>query len=182
MALQFETTEKLDFADPPILGKYHFLIVDVDEAGDQGELTLSLEALAGTATGMEGRIKKYKLYPNTKMIKYFHKLAITLGLTTQEQYEKLQAAGQAASYDFVSCKGRHVMGEILEDSYQKDGATHVTERIQPWDLYSVDDPKVASWPKNAKMLKAAGYNIGAAPAAKPAEPTAVSGDLLDGVM
>lgn len=183
MALQFETNEKLDFSDPPVPGKYHFQIVDVDETGDQGELTLSLEVLAGTVAKMEGRIKKYKLYPNTNMVKHFHKLAITLGLSTQEQYEKMHATGQTASYDFVSTKGRHVMGEIVVDSYEKDGVTKTNERIQPWDLYAVDDPKVASWPKNVKMLKEAGYNVGDAPT-KPTETPAekpADGGLLDGV-
>jgi len=162
MVMEFDTDVNTDFSEPPPAGKYHVSCIGFIEENDKGHMELEFEVLAGTVPHQEGRTKKMIWFNSTKMARWFHRLAIQAGLITQKELDELKAKGEFAKYDFELLKGRQFMVEITDEEGD-DGTKY--ERIQPWHIWSPDDPKCAKWPKNEKFLKKAGYDV-AKPAAK----------------
>lgn len=156
MVMEFDTDVDTDFSEPPPVGKYHVSCVGFVEENEKGNMELQLEVLAGTVPNQEGRVKKMVWFQSTKMARWFHRLAIQGGLITQKELDALKAKGEFASYDFEKLVGRQFMVEITEDKGD-DGTVY--ERIQPWHIWSPDDPKCAKWPKNEKFLKKGGYTV-----------------------
>lgn len=181
MVKELSTETDLDFSEPPPPGKYHVVCIDVIEEDDDMNMVLTFEVLAGTVKHMEGRTKKCIFRDSTKMIKWIHRLAIVGGLITQEKLDDLKAKGEFAAYDFTKLNGRHFMIEITADSYEKDGDTKHVERIQPWHVWSVDDPKCANWPKNTKMLQKAGYDV-KSDSKQESKPAESKPDMLDDIV
>lgn len=182
MALEFDTDVDTDFSEPPPVGKYHVTTIEVVEENDKGNMDLTFEVLAGTIKGMEGRTHRTTFFMTTKMARWFHRLAIVGGLITQKQLDEMKAKGETASYDFTKLKGRQFMVEVTKDK-SEDG-TKEYSRIQPWHIWSPDDPFCSGWPKNEKWLKDGGYEVQSSgkSSGKQEAPAKSEEELLDGLV
>ena len=156
MALTIETEGVGAIADPPIAGNYHVSIASVDEeGGNNGEMIVDFEVLAGSTKGMEGRNHRAYYSQTTAFAQYFHRLAVIAGLITAEDLAKKIDAKEAIEYDFTKTVGRQAMITIHEDEY--NGKKNL--KMSPFHIWSVEDPTCQTWPKNEKLLKKAGYKV-----------------------
>ena len=156
MALQIGTDDLGKMEDPPAKGNYHVAITVVDEeGGNSGEMIVDMEILAGTTPQQEGRIWRAYYPPTIAFAKFFHRLAISTGLTTMEEVKKAELEKRGITYEFTKMVGRQLMITLHDEEYNGETRT----KMAPFHVWSVIDPKCASWPKNEKMLKKGGYEI-----------------------
>lgn len=147
-------------------GKYHVIFRDFDEdGGDKGEAIATYEIVTGTTPGQEGCLHKDYMSKSGKAFGRFHALAIALGITTDDEVKSRKERGESAVYEFTEAIGKHLFIILEDDEYQ--GKAKV--KLGYSDMFHPSSPKVRTWPRNEKAMKAAGHDIGAAvEAAKPA--------------
>lgn len=159
---EFDEGWNPDRADPPAPGRYHVAIVALDEnGGKRNEMVVDFEVLSGTVEGQSGRVQREYFQKTIKAMGRIHQLALACGMVTVEQLKAWKEAGTPPTYDFEGTAiGRQLMIELTEEEYEGK------KRVRcGFSMFRVDDPKCASWPKNAKFLADAGIKV---PDAKPA--------------
>ena len=159
----------------PEKGKYHVQVVKVDEDGGQkGEMVVEYEVLAGTTPGQEGLVHRDYFAKSIKAMGRIHQLAMACRMITAQQIKDLKEKGQSPTYDFVNdAMNAHLHVELFDDEYNGKTRTKCG-----FGIFAIDDPKVASWPKNHGMLKSAGIAV-----AETEKTTSQAGSgLLDGVV
>lgn len=174
----------------PAAGKYHVCIVKVDEdGGKNGEMIVDYEVLAGSTPGQEGLVHRDYFSKKIKAMGRIHQLAMACHMITAQQINDLKEKGQSPSYDFVNdAVGKHIHVDLQDDEY--NGKIRVK---CGFGIFAVDDPKVASWPKNHGMLKSAGIAVeapagteggatGAAGSGAAEDKSQVGAGILDGVV
>lgn len=161
MSFEFDTPEKMD-SDSTFLtepGTYHFAVLAVDErptnkAGAPLDgFRVHCCALDGTATGQakkEIELLFFAPKPTEKNGGEFSKrkiarFAMATGILPQA------APGQRVSIDLQAAAGRQFVAEVER---QKDQQGNETKFLQlAWaNIWHVDDPAVASVPKDATAL------------------------------
>jgi hypothetical protein len=164
-----------DRVDGPESGRYHVAISAIREnGGNRGEMIVDYEVLAGTTPGQEGRVHRDYFAVTIKAMSRIHQLAMAVGMITAEQIKTLMEANTPPSYDFEGfAVGRQIMVELTEDEYQGK------KRVKcGFGIYSVNDSRVAKWPKNIAMAKAAGFEVNPGKATPPS----ATDDLFNGVV
>lgn len=191
MALEVGFDENYDPAnfDKPAAGKYHVQIVRVEEeGGSRGEMIVDYEILAGTTADQEGKVHRDYYTKTVKAMSRIHQLAMACGMVTADELREMKKSGKSPVYDFEGAAiNKQIFVELFDDEYE--GKTRVK---CGFGIYHPADPKVAKWPKNAKMLERAGYTVepqkkpapqpAPAPAATPAPATSPDELDLDGVV
>lgn len=170
----------------PAAGKYHVCITKVDEDGGQnGQMLVDYEVLAGDTPGQEALIHRDYFAKSIKAMGRIHQLAMACKMISIQQINDLKSKGQSPTYDFANdALGKHLHVELTDEEY--NGKIRVKCGFM---IFAVDDPKVASWPKNHHMLQKAGISVEAPAGNGNANGTAgaaakpqVGAGLLDGVV
>jgi len=139
----------------PEPGKYHAMIKSVDNSHGKHakSIPVEFEILTGTVPGQEGKTTTEFFYydphdPKDFAIDRLSRLAWAAGL---------MEAGTDADVDLRQAIGRHVVIELFEDSYEKNGETKKTTKLS-WKfgaIWPLGDDEVADVPKNEDALKLA---------------------------
>lgn len=163
-----ETGWNPDGFNGPAAGRYHAVVVKVDEdGGERGEMIVDFEVLAGSTPNQEGLKHREYFQKTIKAMSRIHTLAIALGMITPDELKRCQAEGRAPSYDFEAQKGKHLCIGITDEEYNGKMKQKVN-----YEMFRIDSQKVANWPKNVGMLKQAGITL---PEPKPAAPATATG-------
>jgi hypothetical protein len=167
MSFDFDAPESLpaggNWIDKP--GTYHLVVTAVDEEpiSRSKELIagfkIDFQSLEGTVRDTEGRFteadktidmvffhpkltdKNEGLFARQKQAAFF----IAAGLMTEDQLGK-----KGVKIDLQAARGRHVIA-TLEESTSDQGKKFI--RLAYADIFHIDDPRAASFPKNGKALK-----------------------------
>lgn len=141
--------------DTPAAGRYHLCVDDVEEdGGEKGEMIVHFEVVAGTVPNQEGKKIREYFAKSAKAFGKIHQLALALGMVSAEDLKRMKAEGRSPTYDFPGQIGQQLHGDLQEEEYNGKKYVKIGYR-----LYRIDDPRCASWPKNAGMLKQAGIVV-----------------------
>ena len=165
MAFEMEMPESTDrggsFLDQP--GTYHFSVTAMDEqpSGNDGKLIdgfrVSCAVLAGTTNGQEKKEVDITFF-NPKLSdknngefakKKQARFALAVGLL-----DGPRKGGERVTIDLQQAIGRQFIATMEERTFTKrDGSQGKSIDLHFADLWHVDDPEAAAYPKNEAALK-----------------------------
>lgn len=166
MALDFDTQEDMSGGGGNYLdteGTFHFLLTNVVEGKSSNDKSISgfyfdAEVRAGTAKGCEGQVSSQTIFlpdlsGDAKQIEIARKLNAAFLLATN--LIEPQQLGQRVRVEVAESVGRQIVVR-LERAKKRDETGELVDtkflRIRYDNVYHVDDPRVASVPKDADSL------------------------------
>lgn len=134
--------------DPPIPGRYHVVIEEVDESCEKYDAVIvDFTVKAGNKPDQEGKQLREFFSIKEKARDRLSRLAMCIGL--------LQP-GEEKDVNFTEGVGRHLVIEVEAGTYEKDGETKNKVSISYAGMWSIGNKKVADVPKDAQALAASG--------------------------
>ncbi len=147
---EFDPT-RLDQADRPGPGSYHFEVLEVEpEDPKTGALWADCEVLAGTTAGQEGKVHREYISNTPASVGRIMQFAVAIGLTTVDELKRLKAAGQSPEIDWDAAVGRQFCGRLEAEEYPR-GSGKVRNKLN-FNIWSVDSPKAKGIPLHRHQL------------------------------
>lgn len=144
-------------------GRYHGQLIGAQD-DDQGRYCkLKWEVLCGEHAGKvvsysvwyhssDGDPKKENAIRAANL-----RLAILLGIFTEERLEEMRAAGEAVEIDFEIAVGAQAVIDCESNTYRdRQGNERTTVRVRLGGVYALTDPKVADVPINDALAREVG--------------------------
>jgi len=157
-----EQNEPMQRVDP---GKYHvnvISIVDDDSTNPDKPFTkLALQIRQGTNPDMINRVHYERIdwYNTNEFVQKRNQnqicqFAVCCGLTTWEDLQRRQSAGEEINFDWARASNAQIVVEI-EHRANKDDKTKIYCNVKAGCIWSVDDPAVNDVPKDEAALQLA---------------------------
>lgn len=131
-------------AMPPLPGRYHVVVVRVDESFEHSEnIIFEFRVLAGTMPGQEQCIVAGFFKPDENGLPKLTRLALALGLLRP---------GEQKDVDFADAIGRQLIIGV-EEFTSKKGNKGASIANFGMDTWSLANPEVADVPRDLQMLQ-----------------------------
>lgn len=148
-----------DKLDP---GRYHVEIISIEEKDtdkDKPYTVAEMQVRAGTSEAMINRTirPRYYWYNTNENVEAMNQemiclLAIQAGVATREEISAMASAGEVA-FDWPKAAGQHV---VIEYEHREGKDKKQYHGIKHNCIFTLDDPQVASVPKDEEAAALAG--------------------------